>query len=255
MNALNRTSQILGLLIVLIFLASSQCFHQVGGLCTSQKLPKTASKQQGLTHSSTSAPFTVASAQKGFGKSTENAPTNKKKKGKKQKQSAAQEFQQLSENREETPVTPLPELSSDKNLAPGSKQDEILESLLGPKKTGESEAQKAGLVDRDGNPLKERYYVVDFIPIPVQNAIEQSLIFGLGLFLLFFLAGGIGIGLSGFAIATGNPLPPAIESFIVDTLEPAFTPSLVVFFALSSFLGIFKSFQFESRSDVQYKEK
>uniref|UniRef100_A0A6S9L345 Uncharacterized protein n=1 Tax=Heterosigma akashiwo TaxID=2829 RepID=A0A6S9L345_HETAK len=197
----------------------------------------------------------MADGPKGFGKVENQTPKKKSPKS----NSAAAEIKQL-EDAEMNQVEELPDFRRRPDASSETKSEEEIDAQLRKmlktnKPPNPSPAPKSARVDAFGNPLKERYYIIDFIPIPVQNVIENGLIVGLSALLLFFLLGGIGIGASGVAVITNNPLPEGLERFIADTLEPSFTPTLLVFFVLSSTLGVFKSLQFESRSDVQYREE
>ena len=66
-----------------------------------------------------------------------------------------------------------------------------------------------------------------------------------------FIGGAITV--DAFSVASGSPLEPGMKAFIVDVLEPKFTPTLVTGFACSISLGGLKALQLTS-DDAQYSE-
>ena len=95
--------------------------------------------------------------------------------------------------------------------------------------------------------------VFDVIPEGLQVGFEKAII-AVGLFLLaFIVVDGFAIAYEAYGIATKNPIPPEQDKFIVETLQPAFTPAMLSLLGCSSVLGIFKMGQMQ-RAGVQYKE-
>ena len=101
--------------------------------------------------------------------------------------------------------------------------------------------------------------IFDVIPQPIQNGFETVLIAALAANLLVII--GLGIGFSVQAIPTSNlDLPEAVLSAattirpLVEQLEFLFSPALVSFFVLSSFLGAFKLGQL-GKGGTTYREK
>jgi len=53
----------------------------------------------------------------------------------------------------------------------------------------------------------------------------------------------------------GTPLPAAVDSLLVDVVEPLLTPSILILFGFSISLGLLKQLQFSSESaGVLYRE-
>eukprot|EP00611_Tribonema_gayanum_P004585 TRINITY_DN13791_c0_g1_i1.p2 TRINITY_DN13791_c0_g1~~TRINITY_DN13791_c0_g1_i1.p2 ORF type:complete len:252 (-),score=94.17 TRINITY_DN13791_c0_g1_i1:162-917(-) len=136
---------------------------------------------------------------------------------------------------------------------PGSRQDEILAQMgvQGVRR------DKRGAYIPPGQQEAEKKEIMvtmfDVIPVELQGGIEKFLITGIACCLTFFLASGIALGLEAYAVTTKVPLPDNVDQFIVSTLEPAFTPSLLVTLGFSSVLGIFKLGQL-GRAGVNYRE-
>lgn len=92
------------------------------------------------------------------------------------------------------------------------------------------------------------------VPDGVQVAAEKILL-GVGLLCLgVFVIIGCAITVDAWSIASPDfVLDPAAKTFIVDVLEPKFTPTLLAGFACSISLGGLKSLQLTS-DDAQYEE-
>ena len=54
-----------------------------------------------------------------------------------------------------------------------------------------------------------------------------------------FIAAGIFITIEAGSKATGSPLPEGLETFVVNVVEPNFTPGLGLLLAFSVTLGLF----------------
>jgi hypothetical protein len=91
------------------------------------------------------------------------------------------------------------------------------------------------------------------VPDDVQVAAEKVLLGGGLLCLTVFVFIGGAITVDAFSVASGQPLDPGMKTFIVDVLEPKFTPTLLAGFACSISLGGLKSLQLTS-DDAQYSE-
>jgi len=91
------------------------------------------------------------------------------------------------------------------------------------------------------------------VPPDAQIALERVLAGGIGACLLVFLGIGGAITYEAFAATSGTPLDPATQQFIVEKLEPNFTPTLVAGFACSILLGGLKTLQLTSDTG-QYSE-
>jgi len=109
-------------------------------------------------------------------------------------------------------------------------------------------AQKLASVGEDKD-----FDIFAVIPDPLLLAIDKFLKGGLAVTSLAFIAGGIGICVEAWSKATGNVLPDEMDAFIVNVIEPNFTPGLLVLLGFSISLGIFAGAQLGSASS-QYKE-
>ena len=74
----------------------------------------------------------------------------------------------------------------------------------------------------------------------------------------FFLVGGLAISSEAFFKASGSDIPEGLDPLITN-LQQLFTPSLFIFLALSSFLGLYKQSQLSSGvtsyTELEDKEK
>ncbi|GMI53690.1 hypothetical protein ScalyP_jg9362 [Parmales sp. scaly parma] len=147
-------------------------------------------------------------------------------------------------------------LCADPSLSKSQRQDAILESA-GYKKSAELpedlqqlKAQIAkAKAETDAPPID----ILSKIPKPLLIVIDRFLKFGLFGTTLAFVSVGLAICVEAGTVAFKTSLPPDIDSFIVDTMEPNFTPLLFVLLGFSISLGIFTSVQLGSDS-ANYKE-
>mmetsp|Transcript_2652 Transcript_2652/g.4237 ORF Transcript_2652/g.4237 Transcript_2652/m.4237 type:complete len:120 (-) Transcript_2652:122-481(-) len=100
---------------------------------------------------------------------------------------------------------------------------------------------------------EEAFNLLSRIPPEVQLGIERLLLAAIAVLLLAFVTIGIAITFEAFAVSSNQPLPEDTRHIIVDIMEPAFTPILLVGLACSITLGGLKALQLSS-GDVQYKE-
>ncbi|CDF38853.1 unnamed protein product [Chondrus crispus] len=77
------------------------------------------------------------------------------------------------------------------------------------------------------------------------NAAERVLVVALGTMLIAFLASGLAISSEAFFKASGKEIPDNVEAVLL-SLEQAFTPTLLIFLALSSVFGLYKQSQLSS---------
>ena len=68
-----------------------------------------------------------------------------------------------------------------------------------------------------------------------------------------FVAAGLAITVEAGSKATDNPLPPAVDDFITNVIEPNFTPGLLVLLGFSVSLGAFAALQLGSSAST-YRE-
>jgi hypothetical protein len=92
------------------------------------------------------------------------------------------------------------------------------------------------------------------LPVPVTIGIDRFLKAGTLLCGIIFVASGVLIAVEAWSKAFGDPLPPDLDDFIVHTIEPNFTPGLLVLLSFSVSLGLFASLQLGSQG-ASYKEK
>jgi hypothetical protein len=78
------------------------------------------------------------------------------------------------------------------------------------------------------------------------EVMEKGLFFTLAGLFAAFLGSGLAISSLAFFKATAKPPPPGFDDFVTNNLQAFFTPSLVVFFALSSVYGLYKQAQLKS---------
>lgn len=91
-------------------------------------------------------------------------------------------------------------------------------------------------------------------PAPVTIGIDRFLKAGTVLCGIVFVTSGILIAVEAWSKAFGDPLPQDLDDFIVHTIEPNFTPGLLVLLSFSVSLGLFASLQLGSQG-ASYKEK
>lgn len=100
---------------------------------------------------------------------------------------------------------------------------------------------------------KEDLDIMTMLPAPLLIAIDRFLKIGVAISTLLFIAAGIGITAEAWSAASNTPLPPDVDAFIVNVVEPNFTPGLFVLLGFSVSLGIFGALQMGS-SGAQYRE-
>ncbi len=77
------------------------------------------------------------------------------------------------------------------------------------------------------------------LPSPVIGGVDAFLKLGLGVCTVLFIAAGIFITIEAGSKALERPLPDGLEAWIVQVVEPNFTPGLGVLLAFSVSLGLF----------------
>jgi hypothetical protein len=96
----------------------------------------------------------------------------------------------------------------------------------------------------------EDFDLMAVLPAPLIIVIDRFLKIGLSICTVLFVASGVGIAAEAWAVTSKVPLPPDIDSFIVNIIEPNFTPGLLVLLGFSVSLGIFASAQLGSSGSV-----
>ena len=139
-------------------------------------------------------------------------------------------------------------------MSPEERSRTILRSKFGLKSYEEQQADRGdyrALMDAESKREKRdrlRNYeslwpedkdLLGVLPPNVIRGIDAILKFGLATSTLLFVVAGIFISIEAGSKATGNPLPGGLEAFVVDVVEPNFTPGLGVLLAFSVSLGLF----------------
>jgi len=92
--------------------------------------------------------------------------------------------------------------------------------------------------------------IMEVLPAPVLIGIDFFLKAGVTICTILFVLAGFGITVEAWSKASSSPLPPNIDNFIVNVVEPNFTPGLGVLLGFSISLGAFATAQLSSASAV-----
>jgi len=126
----------------------------------------------------------------------------------------------------------------------------------------EEEARKLELAKAQRKKLQEWKKLADegqdfdlmqILPAPLLIAIDRFLKVGVTICTILFVLAGAFITVEAYSKTTGNPLPADLDKFIVETIEPNFTPGLGVLLGFSVSLGAFAAAQLSSASS-NYRE-
>jgi hypothetical protein len=96
----------------------------------------------------------------------------------------------------------------------------------------------------------ENFDIFSVLPLPLIIGIDRFLKIGLTVCTVAFVGAGVGICAEAYAAASGKPLPENIDAFIVNIVEPNFTPGLLVLLGFSVSLGLFATAQLGSSGSV-----
>ena len=99
----------------------------------------------------------------------------------------------------------------------------------------------------------EDFDLIQILPDPLLVFIDRFLKGGVAVCTVLFISAGIAITVEAGSKATNNPLPPNIDDFISNVVEPNFTPGLLVLLGFSVSLGAFAALQLSSSSS-SYRE-
>ncbi|CAM9203363.1 unnamed protein product [Scytosiphon promiscuus] len=135
-----------------------------------------------------------------------------------------------------------------------AREAKIEETLrkMGVQSIGEVRAEKAA--EEEKSVAEQITSIFDLIPAETQLVMERVFIAGFALCLVFLVGCGCAIGVEAYFLSTAGKLPPDLDNFIVNRLEPLFTPSLGATFLFSSCLGVLKLGQMGQES-VVYREE
>lgn len=155
------------------------------------------------------------------------------------------------------------EIELDPNLSEDERNKEILKQKFGLKsfeekqgdlKKAEKMAENKARMQQIKQMKDEEFDIMMIIPPPVVRAIDAFLKIGLAITTTLFILAGMGITAEAWSVATSNPLPEDVDAFIVNVIEPNFTPGLFVLLGFSVSLGVFATAQLGSGSST-YKEQ
>lgn len=200
----------------------------------------------------------------GFGKKTEAAPQTASKStesGGSSPESIG--FSSIEGASQDANAFARPKVDLDPNMSTDERTKAILKQQFGlrsyEEQQGDIKAAEAAAVNRSRlekvKQMKdEEFDIFMVIPPSIVKAIDAFLKLGLTVSTVAFVLAGIGITAEAWAIATDNKLPENIDNFIVNVIEPNFTPGLLVLLSFSVCLGIFATAQLASGSSI-YKEE
>ena len=119
--------------------------------------------------------------------------------------------------------------------------------------------RNAGITPTDGG-KEERMRVapdpLSKIPKAGQELLERFFGGGAIVFGTAFILSGIAVAVEAVCKVTGNPLPTVIDEALVQYVEPAMTPSILILFFFSISLGLLKQLQMSSeQGGVLYTEE
>jgi hypothetical protein len=96
--------------------------------------------------------------------------------------------------------------------------------------------------------------LVELVGQDALDTMEKGVFVALAVLFSAFLASGLAISSLAAFKATGKPIPDGWNEFVSSKVEGAFTPSLFVFFGLSSLYGLYKQAQLNAGT-TGYKER
>ena len=92
--------------------------------------------------------------------------------------------------------------------------------------------------------------IMNMLPEPVLIFVDRFLKVGVAICTVLFVVAGGFITVEAYSKTTGNPLPEDLDRFIVEIVEPNFTPGLGVLLGFSVSLGAFAAAQLSSASST-----
>mmetsp|Transcript_7601 Transcript_7601/g.14429 ORF Transcript_7601/g.14429 Transcript_7601/m.14429 type:complete len:275 (+) Transcript_7601:196-1020(+) len=151
------------------------------------------------------------------------------------------------------------------NLPPEERTKQILREKYGMKTLEEQQmkdkqmqqlkAQQKKLAElKKKAELDQDIDIIAMIPAPVLKALDAFLKGGVVLSGTAFIVAGILITAEAWSKASGQALPPDMDNFIVNVVEPNFTPGLLVVLGFSVSLGVLAAASLGSEG-AQYRQK
>ena len=101
----------------------------------------------------------------------------------------------------------------------------------------------------------EDFDLLQVIPDPILVFIDKFLKVGVVVCTILFVLAGLAITVEAGSKATANPLPADVDAFIMNVVEPNFTPGLGVLLSFSVGLGLFASLQLNSAASTYREDK
>lgn len=101
----------------------------------------------------------------------------------------------------------------------------------------------------------KEFDIMEILPEPVLIGIDRFLKAGVAICTVLFVLSGIGITIEAWSKASESPLPENIDQFIVNVIEPNFTPGLGVLLGFSISLGAFAAAQLGSASATYRQDR
>mmetsp|Transcript_41161 Transcript_41161/g.99171 ORF Transcript_41161/g.99171 Transcript_41161/m.99171 type:complete len:253 (+) Transcript_41161:399-1157(+) len=147
----------------------------------------------------------------------------------------------------------------DPNLSPEERASAILRDQYGMRTREEQqeETRRAEAAKEQRKKLDDwkkqadagnDFDIMQVLPAPVLIGIDRFLKVGVAVCTVLFVLAGIGITFEAWSKASDSPLPENIDTFIVNVIEPNFTPGLGVLLGFSISLGAFAAAQLSSSS-------
>ncbi|KAL7539619.1 hypothetical protein ACHAXR_011715 [Thalassiosira sp. AJA248-18] len=234
-----------------IVIASSQ---SVALSAKKNKKNRSSGEGFGKSSSSSSAPSSVGSAIEE--EATDDAST-----------AAPRALQSINNNAAQQ-QSPAQQLNLDPNLSDEEKSQEILRQKFGLKSYEEQQADIGdyrAILDAENKKEKrnklrnldqvwpEEKDFIAVLPPGVIKGIDSFLKLGLGVTTTAFLASGVLITIEAGSKASLYEIPEGLEDFVVNVIQPNFTPGLGVLLAFSVSLGLF-SVGLGGSASSSYKE-
>ena len=155
--------------------------------------------------------------------------------------------------------------TTDSNLPPEERTKQILREQFGMKTLEEQQASEKQMqalkaqrkrldeLKRKAE-LEEDIDVIAMIPAPILKGLDTFLKAGVGVSGTLFILAGFAITAEAWSKASGQALPEDVDNFIVNVVEPNFTPGLLVVLGFSIALGFLATASLGSEG-AQYREK
>ena len=163
---------------------------------------------------------------------------------------------------------PTSNYNSDPSPSPEDRSKSILREKFGLKSYEEQRAMEGdarALMDAQSKEKKRRQLrnlenvwpegadLFDVLPPSLLRGIDTTLKIGLGVCTALFVTAGVLITVEAGSKAMGYELPEGLEEWVVNVVEPNFTPLLFVLLGFSVGLGLFSAGQLGSKGSV-YRE-